>query len=105
MPGAPSGSRLPRKTGTSRRTREALESIAFQIGLVIAIERNRVRKNQTELAEDVGHGADQNDISRIERGIPTGFSAKQVKRLFKVLEMSSFRLQREFLIWWQSQKP
>jgi hypothetical protein len=72
--GATSGSRLPRKGGTSKKTREALESAAFQIGLVLALERNRQGLNQTELANRVGWSADQNHISRIERGIPSGIA-------------------------------
>lgn len=100
MAGAPPGSRLPRKNATSRRTREALENAAFQIGLVIAIERNRKSLNQTELAGLVGGGADQNHVSRIERGIPSGLSPAKVDKLFAVLEMGDFDLQRDFLKWW-----
>jgi hypothetical protein len=98
---AVSGSRLPRKTGTNKKTREAIENVAFEIGIVIAIERNRFRLNQTELAEQVGGGADQNDISRVERGKPSSLSPAQVNRLFNVLEMTDFKLQRRFLKWWQ----
>lgn len=101
MAGTTSGSRLPRKAGTNKKTREAIQNVAFEIGIVIAIERNRFRLNQTELADLVGGGADQNDISRIERGRPTGFSNAQMNKLFKVLEMDEFQLQRFFLKWWQ----
>jgi ribosome-binding protein aMBF1 (putative translation factor) len=101
MAGAISGSRLPRKSGTNKKTREAIENVAFEIGIVIAIERNRFRMNQTELAEQVGGGADQSDISRIERGKPTGFSNAQMNKLFRILEMEEFQLQRRFLKWWQ----
>lgn len=101
MAGPISGSRLPRKSGTNKKTREAIENVAFEIGIVIAIERNRFRLNQTELAERVGGGADQNDISRIERGKPTGLDSAQMNKLFKVLEMEEFKLQRRFLKWWQ----
>jgi ribosome-binding protein aMBF1 (putative translation factor) len=96
-----SSSRLPRKAGTNKKTREAIENVAFEIGIVVAIERNRFRMNQTELAERIGGGAEQSDISRIERGKPTGFSNAQMNKLFKVLEMDEFKLQRYFLKWWQ----
>jgi ribosome-binding protein aMBF1 (putative translation factor) len=99
------GSRLPRKDATNRKTRGALENVAFEIGIVIAIERNRFRWNQTELAEKIGGGADQNDISRIERGQSGGFSSSQINKLFRELEMDNFRLQREFLKWWQQNAP
>ena len=99
------GSRLPRKGSTNRKTHGALENAAFEIGMVVAIERNRFRWNQTELADRVGGGADQNDISRIERGQSGGFTAAQVTKLFSVLEMTNFSLQREFLKWWQQNAP
>jgi hypothetical protein len=101
MASAISGSRLPRKAGTNKKTREAIENVAFEIGIVIAIERNRFRLNQTELGERIGGGADQNDISRIERGKPGSLSNAQINKLFKVLEMEEFKLQRRFLKWWQ----
>lgn len=101
MAGAPSGSRLPRKDTTNRKTRETLEHAAFEIGIVIAIERNRFGWNQTQLGEKIGGGADQTDISRVERGGSAGLSSTQINKLFKVLEMEKFELQREFLKWWQ----
>jgi ribosome-binding protein aMBF1 (putative translation factor) len=95
------GARLPRKDATNKKTRQTVENAAFEIGMVVAIERNRLRLNQTELAERVGGGADQNDISRIERGAGTGFTKKQIDTLFDCLGMQAFDLQREFLKWWQ----
>jgi ribosome-binding protein aMBF1 (putative translation factor) len=101
MTGAPPGARLPRKNRTSQGTREAVENAAFQMGLVIAIERNRQGWNQSSLATRIG--ADQNDISAIERGLSRGLTNAQISKLFKELEMdASFKLQREFLKWWQS---
>lgn len=101
-PGAPSGSRLPQKRSTSRRTRESIESVAFQIGFVVAVERNRNRLNQTQLAEKVGGGANQSHITAIENGQPGGLTSTQLDRLFKVLGLDSgFSLQKSFLKWWQ----
>ena len=69
--------------------------------MVIAIERNRFRWNQTQLAERIGGGADQSSITRIENGKSAKLTSAQITKLFKVLEMQGFRLQREFLKWWQ----
>jgi len=96
-----SPSRLPRKAGTNRKTREAIENAAFEIGMIVAIERNRVRMNQTELGEAVGGGADQYAISRVERGKPAGLNSAQINKLFRLLGMQEFKLQRRFLKWWQ----
>jgi hypothetical protein len=78
-----------------------VEHAAFEIGLVIAIERNRRHMNQQDLADAVGGNATFNDISRIERGSGVGFTKAQVDRLFAVLRMDGFDTQREFLKWWQ----
>lgn len=102
-PGAPQEAGLPRKDQTNARTRSAITDVAFQVGLVLAIERNRLGLNQSELADQVGGGAEQRHISRLERGIPAGLSAAQVTKLFRVLAMTQFRRQREFLKWWQGQ--
>jgi hypothetical protein len=102
MAGAPPGARLPRKNQTSKGTREAVENAAFQIGLVIAIERNRQGWNQSTLAFYVGGGTDQNALSAVERGFSGGLTGAQISKLFKLLEMdTSFQIQREFLKWWQ----
>ena len=92
---------MPRKAGTNKKTREAIENLAYEIGIVIAIERNRARMNQTELGEAVGGGADQYAISRIERGKPAGLSNAQINKLFRLLGMEEFKLQRRYLKWWQ----
>jgi hypothetical protein len=103
-PGAPQGARLPRKDQTNARTRSAIADVAFQIGLVLAIERNRLGLNQSELAGLIGGGTEQRHVSRLERGIPAGLSSAQVTRLFKALAMTQFRRQPEFLKWWQQQR-
>jgi transcriptional regulator with XRE-family HTH domain len=91
---------LPRRSTTNKRTREAIENAAFEIGLVIAIQRNRKHWNQKELAEEIGR-ATHNDISRIERGAGVKFTDRQIDRLFEILELDEFEMQREFLKWWQ----
>jgi ribosome-binding protein aMBF1 (putative translation factor) len=92
---------LPRRSTTNRRTREAIENAAFEIGLVIAIQRNRKHWNQSELAQEVGRNVTHNDISRIERGAGPGLTDRQIDKLFEVLDLGEFEMQREFLKWWQ----
>jgi transcriptional regulator with XRE-family HTH domain len=92
---------LPRRSTTNRRTREAIENAAFEIRLVIAIQRNRKHWNQSELADEVGGNATHNDISRIERGAGVGLTKRQIDRLFDLLDLGQFEMQREFLKWWQ----
>jgi transcriptional regulator with XRE-family HTH domain len=92
---------LPRRSTTNKRTREAIENAAFEIGLVIAIQRNRRHLNQQELADEIGGKATHNDISRIERGAGVGLTGSQVDNLFAVLDLDEFEMQREFLKWWQ----
>jgi hypothetical protein len=92
---------LPRRSTTNKRTREAIENAAFEIGLVIAIQRNRKHWNQDELAGEI-RGATQPDISGIERGVDVGFTSRQIDKLFAVLDLDEFEVQREFLKWWNS---
>lgn len=66
--GAPPGPRVPRKGTATKRSREAIEGVAFQIGVMVAIERNRWKLNQYELAQKVG--TDQISVSNIENGKP-----------------------------------
>src|SRR5215211_5351066 len=57
---------LPRKDTAISRSKEALYSAAWQIGIVVAIQRVRSDLIQDELA--VKLGADQVHISQIETG-------------------------------------
>ena len=59
---------IPRKSTTLRSTRRSLANVADQIGVLVAIERNRQGLTQWELAvaADIG----QNDVSHIETGKP-----------------------------------
>jgi len=48
------GPRLPRKVTALRRARESLEGVAYQIGVLLAIQRNRRRITQWDLAAELG---------------------------------------------------
>jgi ribosome-binding protein aMBF1 (putative translation factor) len=101
---APKGPILPRKDRTAAQARSAIENAAYQVGVLIAIQRNRWDLRQEDLADEVGCG--QGDISAIERGQPPAkpLSAKQLARLFKALDLGDERELREFLMWWQSRR-
>jgi transcriptional regulator with XRE-family HTH domain len=80
-----------------------LRSVAFQIGTLVAVERNRNRMTQQELADAVG--IRQIDVSGIENGEAVAKTVKdaQIDRLFsKVgLPRKSARLQANFVKWWR----
>lgn len=60
---------LPRKATGIARSDESFRSVAFQIGTLVAIERNRVGWTQDETASRVG--LEQVDVSRVENGKTT----------------------------------
>lgn len=99
--GAPHGPRLTRKDTAAKRARESLASVAYQIGILIAIQRNRWNMNQTDLAKKVG--IEQIDVSNIENGQPTGkrVTDQKVDALFAQLDLKSAKLQANFLKWWR----
>lgn len=96
---APKGPILPRKSTALKRSRGSLESIAFQIGVLVAVERNRQRLTQYELATAIG--VDQTDISHVENGGAADLTDPQFNALFNKLNLSDGTLQREFLKWWR----
>jgi transcriptional regulator with XRE-family HTH domain len=92
---------LPRRVGTAAQARAALGNAVFQVGVMLAIQRNRWRKTQEELAAEIG--CSQTDISAIELGRPPSisFSEAKLKKLFKTLELDKELQLRELLKWWQ----
>lgn len=97
--GSPPGPRLPRKGTATKRSREAIEGVAFQIGVMVAIERNRWKVNQYELSQKIG--TDQISISNIENGKPTGATDRQIDALFNALDLKDAKVQASFLKWWR----
>jgi len=93
------GPRLPRKDTALRRSRETLEGAAYQIGVLVAIQRNRWRWTQLDLAQAVG--VDQLDISRIENGQPAPIGDDAVSAIFREIELPDKELHAEFIMWWR----
>lgn len=95
----PEGPRLPRKATFSRRIRESLEGVAYQIGVLLAVQRNRLDWTQWDLAAELG--IEQIDISRIENGEPTGVSDQKIDQLFTQLELEADSCHANFIKWWR----
>jgi DNA-binding XRE family transcriptional regulator len=98
------GSRLPRKATGVERSNQSMWAVAFQVGTLVAIERNRKRLTQAELGKQVG--LDQVAISRIENGDPlsdTGTDEK-IDKLFKALGLGSGSVQANFVKWWRDNR-
>jgi DNA-binding XRE family transcriptional regulator len=98
------GSILPRKDKTAAQARSSLENSAFQVGVLLAVQRNRWNKRQEDLAAEVG--CPQTAISALERGSwPTRpLSERQLKHLFKAVDLEGESHLREFIAWWQTQR-
>lgn len=92
---------LPRKDRTASEARSALGNCAFQIGVLLSIQRNRWGLRQEDLAAEIGRK--QGDISALERGARPSrpLSEEQLKKLFKILDLTGEKQLREFLAWWQ----
>jgi transcriptional regulator with XRE-family HTH domain len=96
---------LPRKSTALARSRGALESVAFQIGTIVAVERNRKRMTQQELSEAVG--IRQIDVSSIENGdrVPKTVTDARIDKLFRVVELPKKGLHANFVKWWRDNAP
>ena len=92
---------LPRKQTALARSKGTLESAAFQVGTIVAVERNRQRRTQGELALKVG--LNQIDISAIENGQPPPASTSDatIDKLFRELGLSPKSLHANYLKWWR----
>jgi ribosome-binding protein aMBF1 (putative translation factor) len=95
----PEGPRLPRKDTALKRSREALEGAAYQIGVLIAIQRNRAGWTQWDLAQDVG--AEQIAISRIENGQPAPIPDDAIDSLFREIDLPTEGPHADFIKWWR----
>ena len=96
---APKGPTLPRKDTGLLRSRQGLESVAFQIGVLVAIQRNRSRLTQYELAQEIG--VDQTDVSNVENGRPAPMSNAKVDALFSRLDLPANAAHANYLKWWR----
>jgi ribosome-binding protein aMBF1 (putative translation factor) len=96
---APAGPMLPRKATSLKHCKDQLSSVAHSIGLVIAIERNRLQKTQDQLADGIALG--QEDISDIENGKSVQASEARIKELFEAVGLETEGQEARFIIWWQ----
>ena len=96
---------LPRKLTALARSRGALESVAFQIGVIVAVERNRRRMTQQEVADAAG--AKQVDVSALENGerLPKTVTDKKIDKLFRAVGLPSRGLHSNFVKWWRDNAP
>jgi len=98
---APQGPILPRKDTALLRARQSLESVAFQIGVIVAIQRNRWQLTQYELADAVGLA--QIDVSNIENGRPLGSAVtnKKIDALFDQIDLPADGAHANYVKWWR----
>lgn len=98
---APKGPILPRKDTALLRARQSLESVAFQIGVIVAIQRNRWQLTQTDLGQQVG--LTHNQVSRVENGYPigSGVANKKIDALFEYLELPADGAHANYVKWWR----
>ncbi len=93
-------SHLPRKATTIKKSTEGLAGVAYQIGVLLAIERNRKEWSQGDLGTAVG--VDQVDVSNVENGFPIGsVTDAKIDALFKKLGLGSATKQASFVKWWR----
>lgn len=95
----PTGPILPRKDTALARARETLGIAAYQIGVVVAVQRTRANKTQEQLAEDIG--ADAHDISELENGRPFHAEDAALDALFQELDLDEANGFARFLGWWR----
>lgn len=96
---APQGPMLPRKSTSLRHSKTSLEGVAYQVGVMLAVERNRWRLTQSDLAAAVG--IDQVDVSSLENGRPTGVSDRSIEAVFRTLQLPPKSAQASFVKWWR----
>jgi hypothetical protein len=98
------GPRLPRRETAIRRTREALEGVAYQIGVLLAIQRNRFGLTQWDLAGELelkDQQAGQLAISGGENGKPCYLSDVEIDALFERLDLEPDSMHANFVKWWR----
>ncbi|MFJ2518666.1 helix-turn-helix domain-containing protein [Cellulosimicrobium cellulans] len=94
-----------RKKLLRQETTAALKNTAWQIGMVVLVERHRIRMTQEQLATRAG--VDRLMISAIENGhsVSRRTSDDDIDKLFATLKIgdttSEFRRQIEFVKYWR----
>jgi transcriptional regulator with XRE-family HTH domain len=97
----PDGPILPRTDTALKNARQAMQGVAFQIGVLLAVERHRWRLLQRDLARKVG--MKQASLSRIENGKPAPGSVTdaQIDKLFRALSIPRPRMYAGYVKWWR----
>jgi len=78
-----------------------MASVAHQIGVLVAIERNRKEWTQEQLAAKCG--LHQTRISKVENGdpLPKTNTNKEIEDLFKVVGLDADPKLANFVMWWR----
>ena len=92
------GPYLPRKSTALMRSRQSLESAAYQIGVMLCFQRVRWGLTQDELAAELG--VEQIQISNIENGARSGLGDDDIDALFTRLDLGDAAGHASFLKWW-----
>lgn len=93
-------SHLPRKQTSLAQSKAVLQSTAFQIGVIVSIERNRRGKSQEDVAAVAGVG--QPAVSNIETGKPltSTVSDAAIDAVFKAVGIGT-GMHANFVKWWR----
>ena len=101
---APKGPMLPRKNTGKARLTDGFRGLAFQTGVLVAVERNRLGLTQAQLAKQAG--TLQSAISDIENGEPaTNLSNGTIELLFGVLGLGRRSRAASYVKWWRDNAP
>ena len=90
---------LPRKDTARAQSNASLRGVAYQIGVLIAIERNRLGLTQEQLGTAIG--VHQVAISNVENGLAFKVTDAKVDALFTKVGLGAAKRQREFVKWWR----
>jgi transcriptional regulator with XRE-family HTH domain len=95
---------LPRKRTARAQITASCRSLAFQAGVLIAVERNRLGLTQAQLAKRTG--TLQSAISDIENGEPaTNMSDVTIERIFSTLVLGRRSRAANYVKWWRNNAP
>src|SRR5258707_314822 len=101
---APRGPILPRKKTARARLTESFRGVAFQVGVLVAVERNRLGLTQAQLAKHAG--TLQSTISDLENGEPaTNLSDPAIERIFGALALGRRSRAANYVKWWRDNAP
>lgn len=96
---------LPRKATALARSRGALKSVAFQIGTIVSVERNRRKMTQQEVAGVAK--VSQITVSSIENGqrVPKTITDQKIDAVFGAVGLPKKGLHANFVKWWRDNAP